>query len=379
MNEETILTVIVTVYNVEKYIAKCLESILSQDVESMEIIVIDDKSEDDSYNICKKYFLDDKRIKLLQNSRNEGITYTRKRGIREATGRYICFVDADDYIEKEHFKRLVEYIDLYSCDFVQMGYKYEYQNEIYTYMNKNEIIELDIQKRFFLIEKNVVENKRDNTIIPSMWSKIYKAMFIKKLFEFIPNKITIGEDRLFLVYCLMNADKIMICNLSTYHYVYRNNSYMHNYSATAIAQRGIQYLELVSVFEKYNLTRYIADLDQQFINFTLYELKMMGMDVIRYKYEDILSLKDKRIILFGAGDVGSDYYKQFQMMQACKIIAWVDNNYMNCKGDYMDIESPLTILKHDYDCILIAVNNSTDRVSIEGQLVELGVDKNKIL
>ena len=115
------VSVIVPVYNVEKYVAKCIESILGQTYSDIEILIVDDGSTDGSYAICRRYADIDFRIKLFTQD-NEGLSASRNKMLKEATGEYILFVDADDWILPYLVERLLELIDEYDADIASCSY-----------------------------------------------------------------------------------------------------------------------------------------------------------------------------------------------------------------------------------------------------------------
>ena len=103
------ISVVVPCYNVEKYVEKCIDSLIAQTYENIEIIVIDDKSTDNTYEILKDLYKKyNKKFILLQNEKNGGLAYTRNVGIKIATGKYIGFIDSDDYVDKDYYNNLVE-------------------------------------------------------------------------------------------------------------------------------------------------------------------------------------------------------------------------------------------------------------------------------
>ena len=105
-----LISVIVPVYNVDKYLSKCIESIIYQSYEHLEIIIIDDGSNDTSASICDDFALQDQRIKVF-HCLNHGVSAARNRGIKEARGEYISFIDSDDFIERDFYESLLHAID----------------------------------------------------------------------------------------------------------------------------------------------------------------------------------------------------------------------------------------------------------------------------
>lgn len=114
------ISVIVAVYNTEKYIEKCLRSLLNQTYQNLEIIVVDDGSTDNSKEVLKKYSHNDK-IKLIYNKKNSGLSYSRNVGLENATGDYIGYIDSDDYVDLDYYEKLIQAIienkaDIAICD-----------------------------------------------------------------------------------------------------------------------------------------------------------------------------------------------------------------------------------------------------------------------
>lgn len=165
-----LLTVIVPVYNVEKYLDTCIKSIINQTYSNLEIILVDDGSKDDSGRICDKYAEKDKRIKVIHKE-NEGLSEARNLGIKLSKGDYITFVDSDDYIDERMYEILIhdlEYydVDIATCDYLRVedySKKAEISNEVNIYDKKEALCKL---------LKN--EEYKDYA-----WNKVYK----KKLFK----------------------------------------------------------------------------------------------------------------------------------------------------------------------------------------------------
>ena len=109
------ISVIVPVYNVDRYLEICIDSLINQTYDNLEIILINDGSTDDSKLICEKYLKLDKRIKLI-NQKNKGVSSARNNGIRNSSGEYIVFVDSDDWVDLDYFERLYNAAKKYDSD-----------------------------------------------------------------------------------------------------------------------------------------------------------------------------------------------------------------------------------------------------------------------
>lgn len=196
MRNDIIFSIIIPVYNSERYISACIKSIISCRNDNIEIILIDDGSNDDSYKICKEYAKKDKRIKIL-HKRNEGASSARNKGIEEANGKYIMFVDSDDILD-DNWDRILDS---------------KMEKDIY-YINEN--IDIGVSKLEMLNYIIGFNNKK--ICFAGPFSKIFKTSFLKKNKISFKDEIINGEDMLFNVEALLNCSSFEIINDSYYRY-----------------------------------------------------------------------------------------------------------------------------------------------------------------
>lgn len=202
------ISIIVPAYNAEKYIEKCLDSLLNQTKKEIEIILINDGSTDNTDNIIKKY--DDSRIVYIKNQ-NQGIGKTRNVGIERAKGKYIMFVDSDDYLEYNACELLYneaekKALDLVVCDFFCVKDEKTYVTKIPTF----DITTLE-ETPDLLVDVN-----------SAPWNKLYLADLIKDKIKFVENLKY--EDAPFVVEALKNAKQIGKLNMPLNYYVIHENS-----------------------------------------------------------------------------------------------------------------------------------------------------------
>lgn len=206
------LSIIVPIYNVEKYIEECLLSILKTEDENIEIILVNDGSEDNSMKIIEKYF-QDSRIKIL-NKKNGGLSSARNAGLKMATGEYIAFVDSDDWIEIDGLLKLYEIAKKSSLDMVMgNGYYYPKGEKLHKsiYIGKTNGIN---------ILKNMLKNR---DYLETAWKSIYKRNFIEvNKIKFIEELL--HEDTPFTFECLLKASNMEQKNIFFYNYRERENS-----------------------------------------------------------------------------------------------------------------------------------------------------------
>lgn len=215
--EKEKISVIVAIYNVENYLSKCIESILNQTYQNLEIILIDDGSSDRSGDICDDYLRRDSRIRVIHRE-NRGIAYTRNEGLDVAKGDYITFVDSDDYIHPQMYELLMEKLheqnaDIAACDYCEIS-----ENDIPTVRDlqvENIIIDTietrQEKKKYIYLDKYV-----DALLV---WNKIIK----RELWDGIRcPKDKIYEDETITFRTLHNAKKIVYLNEKLYYYIRRN-------------------------------------------------------------------------------------------------------------------------------------------------------------
>lgn len=215
------ISIIVPVYNVEKYLSKCIDSILNQTFNNFELILVDDGSTDKSYEICDYYKNIDRRVVVIHKN-NEGAAEARNYGIRLAKGDFIGFVDSDDYIEENMYETLYNIMIDFKSDIVVCNHM-NFKDNFYKRENKR-IMKKDI-KSFNNIEalENYLLNYGDkNKVMKTIvWDKLYK----KELFDNISfPKGKIAEDGYVIYKLLYYSNKITYVDEILYYYYQRNDS-----------------------------------------------------------------------------------------------------------------------------------------------------------
>nr|WP_296480275.1 glycosyltransferase [uncultured Acetatifactor sp.] len=377
------ISVIVPIYNIEEYISECIESIAGQTYSNLQIILVDDGSTDLSGQICDTYAKQDERIQVI-HQRNAGLVLARKAGLKAAEGDYIGFVDGDDYIESDFYENLLHFILEDEADFVHTGYIYEKHNiSIKRCQFETQIYELDKDIAVNIINEYVLGSSEERHITFSIWSKLYRSEFIKKCYSKLPFYQSMGEDLACLCICLLEGKKVSFHKKALYHYNLRHSSLVNSGDITNIFEMARLYNCLATVFEDYSvLDQLEANLKSYIINNILSFMVRSGKfyDFVNaYVFEKVDLIKNKNIIIYGAGIVGQGYYAQLCKYDSCRIVGWVDADYRNIHFDFTDVIGLEEMKKLQYDLILIAVKNSDTADGIRGQLEAIGVPECKIL
>lgn len=379
------ITIIVPVYNVETYLTKCVESILGQTYPYLQILLIDDGSTDRSGEICDQYAALDKRIEVF-HTENSGLVAARKFGLKYARGKYIGFVDSDDYIEADMFEKMAKIIDESQADFIHTGFIRENSQHTETVIGfEDGVFELKNSKdREWFLVKYVLKAKTESSISYSIWSKLYRSDLIKSSYILLQNDQQYGEDLFNLCLCILQSRKIALSRYAGYHYVVKEESMSH----LKHVKYAIKEIELCSNVTRniYNYSEQIySDLEEDICNFTLYKMIRLidqvdsRVSIQKFYFEDIKILKGKKIAIFGAGAVGRDYYAQFCMHRDIEIVAWFDSNWEKYKYDYSEIVGVDKLDDYYFEKIIVAVNDKKTAEEITKMLSAYGQPEEKIV
>ena len=208
------ISIITPMYNSEEFIDDYFGSVLKQDYDNFEVIVVDDASSDKSWDLCRQYGMKDKRVKLLKNEKNIGAAATRNKALQVATGKFITFIDSDDTVQKNMLSFLMNMMDD-SADIVYCGVTVD-----------GEKTKREVQKEFD--RRKALQYFLSIRMIGGFAAgKLYRKEIIQN--ARFKEDMRVGEDGIFFLNALWNARKIIYTNVPLYNYNYRENSLsMHN-------------------------------------------------------------------------------------------------------------------------------------------------------
>lgn len=209
------ISIIVPVYNAEKYIRETIDSILNQDYRDFELILINDGSKDRSLEICKEYEQNHSQIHVI-NQKNSGVSAARNRGLSEAKGEYIAFADADDLLEMDMLSVLYKCAKEYNADVVSCGAGLVEDGKIIKEefgTNTLKVYDTYEALKFFLI---------GNQVNIGVWTKLFKKELVDDI-KFLEDK-KINEDKYFIFEALMKANKFVVHDVTKYLYCKREES-----------------------------------------------------------------------------------------------------------------------------------------------------------
>ena len=227
------ISIVVPIYNVERYLGRCIESLIKQTYTNLEIILVNDGSKDNSLSICKGYAKKDTRIVVIDKV-NEGVSVARNTGIEAATGSYIGFIDPDDYIEPTMYECLYTHIKeqdcpVCLCDFYKdtkkrsIPQRFEFKEAV---LEDSEIVDKIINHMVGMSDLI----SRCVWIMGCVWRGLFKKSFLDEYELRFVAGITIMEDLVFMIQTLLKCHKVAICHETLYHYVQNPTSALHTYN-----------------------------------------------------------------------------------------------------------------------------------------------------
>ena len=239
-------SIIIPVYNVEKYLKKCLESIKNQSYKDYEVIIVNDGSTDKSKDILDEY-----DYKVI-NQKNQGLSVARNNGVKKAKGKYLIFVDSDDYIEKDYVEVLYnnlikEDADLSCCSLYEV-----FKNEI---KNKSKKDKYYVMNSYETIEKTFT----DEGLNVYVWNKLYK----KELFKNIKFPVNKNSEDIYVMHEIISScKKIVYESIPKYYYVQRKNSIVNNINKINIdsieaSLHAVNYLKNNKELQRYAIKNYL--------------------------------------------------------------------------------------------------------------------------
>lgn len=370
------ISVIVPIFNVGRYLPKCIESICAQTYLNLEIILVDDGSTDGCYGICENYKEMDSRIVVIHKE-NGGLVNARKTGINNAHGEYIAYVDGDDWIEPDMYERMHQKMVEQAVDVVMCG-RYEDTGEVSKEVfhglpegryNKQALREtvyprLIVNDAFF-----------EWGIFPGVWDKLFKRELVEHFQMVVDERIVMGEDAACVYPCMLKTDSIYIIHDCLYHYRQSDSSMVKQIKNYEVErnQFHILYQTVNNSLKKY---LHIYDLRQQWKKYVLF-LMVPRADGLYRGYEKLDYLfpfpkvgKGFRVVLYGAGTYGQRLYRYLKRTEFCDVIAWVDRNYVEFQKTGLCVQPPSILSDLEYDAILITNTYAKSRWELYQELIK---------
>ena len=381
------VSVIIPIYNAAQYLHKCLKSVISQTYKNLDIILIDDGSLDDSYDIAKEYQEKDSRIRLFTQT-NIGLIATRKRGIELAEGEIVGFVDSDDWIEPIMYERLVQCMEENECDLVSSGIYRDYADG-----SRKEWYDLYPEGVYVNLESAIYPSmlhdfkKNEMGLKCTLVNKLYRRQILQDIYGEIDTRVFYGEDALTIYpYCL-RCKRIYILNEAYYHYYIRNNSMCRAANEKLAINTYYLYNGLRDAFMESNCANsLLKQLKHYLFQLESHALKVLyNIDTLAYAKWDFSKYKDifgKRIVIYGAGACGQALYRELDSLGYKEnVVAWVDKNPEGKTEQCMyEITAIKEIVDKKFDYLIIAIKSQNIAIEVMKELTkDYAVEEDKVV
>lgn len=370
--EQVDLSVVVPVYNVENYLEACLDSILNQSFYVGEIICVDDGSTDKSFYILQKYAEKYSRIRIIRKE-NGGIVSARKAGVLAATGKYVTYVDADDWIEKNMYMEMMCLLKSEDADIVTSGCIRDYETHciIENENVKPGIYYGDSLTNELLMKMIDTDSFFRSNISMHIYNKIYERNLLTKFQLKVDEFVNVAEDAACIYPCILNSKKVAVTGKAYYHYCMRTDSTMGTKKRDEFLRYQILFEGLYKEFAL--CQNRVSNIMVQFQNLKYYVLMLQCLDkIMKYNGTTLFPVgniqKNDRIVVYGAGRFGVELVDWLKRNNF-NVVNWVDKK---TKANVNSIES---LKEGNFDKIIIAVLLNDIVTQIKNELESQGFDK----
>lgn len=381
---DSLVSVIIPVYNSGKFLNKCIDSLLNQTITDIDIILVDDGSTDGSAEICDGYAKREDRVQVIHKY-NAGQAIARLDGLRITSSKYVGFVDSDDWVEPNQFLRMLEImeesrVDMVLCNhFIDQG---ESSKLFFNQINAGYYDKKRIEKEVY--PKIIGDGSFFHwNVYPSLCNRLFVREKLIPFQEKADKRIIMGEDAAVSIPYMISCDSFYVLNEAFYHYV------QHMDSTVRIRQNAYQDAVRYRCLYKWlytSLRPFIKEesLVKQLQDYILFIAVPRIMDLTDdYQVQEMLLpfegvRKGSRVILYGAGIFGLNMYRFLRDTHFCSLVAVVDREYKFYQTQQFQVNAPETIKNIDqsqYDNILITVMDIQTQQIIRETLLSYGVDK----
>lgn len=378
------ISVIIPVYNTEKYLKRCLDSVVNQTLADIEIICVNDGSTDGCPQILETYAAKDNRVKVIHKE-NCGLVSARKTGVTAASGEYVGYVDSDDWIETDMYETLYRNACGSNADLVSCGYFLEGS---YTTVHMDTVEEgLYAGKRMTFLRENTIYrlDRKETGLRASLCNKLFSRELIKRIQFDIPDNLTMAEDKMCLLTYILECGSVMVLNRAYYHYMINAQSMVHVPDTGFLLNVNAVYQYLITLYKHPNFTKTMRMQSELYIM----ELLLKGMNsLMGFETRNLLWFDpywlDKipggsKVVLYGAGEAGKKCRQQLLSKADLHYAGCVDFGYDNIQDEVLRVEAPEVLKAIDYDYIVITIKNPAKAEQIREQLEALPVAPEKIL
>lgn len=384
LSKKPLVSVIVPIYGVERYLGICIESIINQTYRNLEIILVDDGSKDRCPEICDLYAKKDSRIRVIHKP-NGGLVSARKAGLFISTGEYIGYVDGDDWIGSGFFESMITETLLSGADITIAGFTRDLFDKSVNFINSSRqgLYEGDELKHLWS-EMLSVGNFHQLGVTTYVWNKLFKRQVLYNHQMNVDDRITIGEDAAVVYPAMLSCKKVCIIDNCAYHYRQREDSMLKKISSFAADAEKVKIL--YEYLLEVSSNSQVQNIATQIVDFVLGICIMRSGGIVtngKTSNDSFvpypIDFRNKKVVVYSAGTFGQQLVNRVKETKYCKIVGWIDDDYWEYRRCCMDVDPICSITKWDYDYILVATINSATAETIKHRMLDYGVPPQKIL
>ena len=380
--ELPLISIVVPVYGIERYIGLCIESLVNQTYKKIEIILVDHGSPDKCPEICDIYSRKFESVKVIHKC-NGGLVSARKAGLAVANGEYVGYVDGDDWVEPHYYEEMVNAISEHNSDIVISGQSRDLFTTS-THLYSNIPAGRYDGERLNRLKCNMLSfgDFFKLGITTYVWNKLFKRELLLKFQNDVDNSITIGEDAAVTYPYLMACNSVCIIDSCGYHYRQREDSMLKQNSSFSKEAVGLKnlYNYLISLSDGYEEK---FRFKEQVEDFVLGICIMRSGGVLKELQEEYSPYNKefygKNIVIWSAGTFGQQLHNRIKENNYCNVIGWIDTDYCEYRRCGLDVDPVDEIDNMAYDYVLIATVNKEMADSIKSRFIWRGIEENKIL
>ena len=378
------ISVIVPIYRIEKYLPECIDSLLDQSFLNFELILVDDGSPDNCPKICDDYSKKDTRIKVIHKE-NGGLLSARKAGLKAAKGKYIAYVDGDDWVDKFYLDTMFKLAVANDSDLVVTGHFREFDGKIETIKPKMAGIYDENELKSSIIPNAIYNGDFcEHGMSTYVWNKLFKRELLNKILFDVPNEIVMGEDAAITYSYLAISKSLVISRIPLYYYRQRHDSIVKS-----IENPKTEYyrLGLLMNFLKQKLEHALDEhnLNKQ-IKYYLYSqiLVRSGGLIVNpdgdISFNPFLRVKqNSKVVVYSSGSFGQHILSTNLKADFFQIVKWIDVDFHDLNIGGNSVEPISSISNNEFDYLIIATINPSTHASIKTELALMGIDENKIV
>lgn len=371
--KDRLLSIIITVYNGERFLQECISSVRNQTYKNLDIIIVNDGSTDGTKDIIEKHIKIDRRIRYIEQD-NLGQVVAKKTGVGYAKGDYVTFLDADDWLDPDYYDEMCKHAVKSRADIVTSGIIWEFPNKVS--FNQMDSFECGIYDKESIKQEIVPQlmyswRTGRQGIITGTTIKFFQRELLIEEQENLDDRITIGEDAALVYPAIMDASLVEVTEVCGYHYRQHDSSMVHKVDGKSFDKINIMINYLEKEFQKRGYGKQFSTQRDEFLSPFICALsnRMFGIEFGEKQFIPPYYLFpiNSKIAIYGGGVIGRCFYRAFRENKYYQLAGWFDKAFREL-SEFLPILSPDKIRDINFDYIIIAIENREVALEVKEEL-----------